>query len=79
MFLNSSSLIIFIPSCLALSNLLPAASPAITSVVDFVTELCASPPSLSMIFCASLRVKSVSDPVRTTFSPLNFPCILFLS
>ena len=47
----------------------PADSPATTSVVLEVTALWHSPPSSSIIFCASLLLYFVSVPVKTTYSP----------
>ncbi|MDY2841180.1 MAG: hypothetical protein SOT08_00680 [Candidatus Borkfalkiaceae bacterium] len=52
-----------------MSSLLPAFSPAITSVVFLETEPAVSPPRLSIISAASSRLKSFNVPVRATFSP----------
>ncbi len=57
------------PSVLAFSSLLPAASPATTKVVDFETELVTFPPCACTSSVAATLDSVGSVPVMTTVAP----------
>jgi len=71
---NASSSRMAMPSFLALSNLDPAASPATTYLVVFVTEWSTFPPRDSTRALASFRPIRPSVPVNTKDLPLRGAC-----
>ena len=66
------------PIFCAFVNLDPEDSPETTKSVFLPTELLYFPPRDSTIFCASLRVKILREPVNTNIFPELFPSTVLL-